>query len=56
MVYIIGICVAASLGFAVGKVEGAKEVPPPIEVNLDKQCVAWFFESNLKAAKKRICK
>lgn len=56
MVYIIGICVAASLGFAVGKEEGIKKVPPPIEINLDKQCVAWFFDSNLKAAKKRICK
>ena len=30
--------------------------PAPIMVDMNKQCVAWLFDTNLKEAKKRICK
>ena len=59
IVYIIGIFVAGSLGFFVGKTEGINQtvlaIPKPIEVNLEKQCVAWFFNADLKEAKKHMC-
>lgn len=57
MIYILGIVLGVGFAYKVGEIEGRKAIPAPIplEVNLDKQCVAWFFDSNLKAAKKRIC-
>jgi hypothetical protein len=59
MVYIVGICVAAVMGMIVGKAEGIqiglKAAPPPVVVDVEKQCVAWFFNADLKAAKKHMC-
>jgi hypothetical protein len=59
IVYIVGIFVAASLGFFVGKTEGINQmvlaIPKPVEVNLENQCIAWFFNADLKAAKKHMC-
>ena len=59
MVYIVGICVAAVMGMIVGKAEGIQigisATPPPVVVDVEKQCVAWFFNADLKAAKKHLC-
>ena len=59
MVYIVGICVAAVMGMIVGKAEGIqigiKAASPPVVVDVEKQCVAWFFNADLKAAKKHMC-
>jgi hypothetical protein len=30
-------------------------IAPTPEANLEKQCVAWFFNADLKAAKKHMC-
>lgn len=57
IVYILGIVLGVGFAFKVGKIEGMQSVPVPvpIEVNIEKQCVAWFFKADLKAAKKHIC-
>jgi invasion protein IalB len=62
MIYIIGIFFCAALSFTVGKMEGttagltaAAIIAPAPEANLEKQCVAWFFNADLKAAKKHMC-
>lgn len=61
VVYIIGICVAVILSFTVGMeqgfTKGVRSIPVPssAEVNVEKQCIAWFFDADLKAAKKHMC-
>lgn len=57
MVYIIGIVIGVGLAFKVGEAEGVKSIPAPVPVavNLENQCVAWFFNADLKAAKKHMC-
>ena len=57
MIYILGIILGVGFAFKVGKIEGIQSVPVPvpIAVNLENQCVAWFFQADLKAAKKHIC-
>lgn len=40
--------------FELGKGQVIVVTAPAID--LDKQCSAWLFDSNLKEAKKRICK
>ena len=59
MVYIVGICVAAVMGMIVGKAEGIQigisATSAPAEVDIEKQCIAWFFDADLKAAKKHMC-
>jgi len=56
-VYIIGIVIGVVLAFKVGEAEGMKSIPTPapVAVNLENQCVAWFFNADLKAAKKHMC-
>ena len=57
MVYIIGIVIGIGLAFKVGEAEGIKSIPTPVPVavDLENQCVAWFFNADLKAAKKHMC-
>lgn len=62
MVYIVGIVVGIVLSLNVGRAEGIKiglataaATAPPVEANIEKQCVAWFFNADLKAAKKHMC-
>jgi len=59
MVYIVGVCVAAVMGMIVGKAEGIQigvsVTPPPVVVDVEKQCIAWFFNADLKAAKNHMC-
>ena len=59
MVYIVGICVAAVMGMIVGKAEGIQigisATPTPVVVDVEKQCVAWFFNADLKEAKRHMC-
>lgn len=62
MIYIIGIFFCAALSFTVGKMEGttaglaaAAVIAPAVDVDVEKQCVAWFFNADLKAAKKHMC-
>lgn len=61
MVYIVGIAVGIVLALNVGRAEGIKvglataAAAPPVEANIEKQCVAWFFNADLKAAKKHMC-
>ena len=61
IVYIVGITVGIVLSLNVGRAEGIKvglataAAAAPAPVNLDKQCIAWFFDTDLKEAKKHIC-
>ena len=61
IIYIIGIVLGVGFAFTVGRLQGREEgiksvpAPVPIAVNLENQCVAWFFQADLKAAKKHIC-
>ncbi len=62
MIYIVGIAVGIVLALNVGRAEGIKvglataaAAAPPVEANIEKQCVAWFFNADLKAAKKHMC-
>jgi hypothetical protein len=62
MIYIIGIFFCAALSFTVGKMEGttagltaAAVIAPAPAVDVEKQCIAWFFDADLKAAKKHMC-
>jgi len=60
MVYIVGLVVGVGLAFTMGMVEGAKSVPVPKPVpisvtEMENKCVAWFFNADLKAAKKHMC-
>ena len=57
MVYIIGIVLGVGFAFKVGKIEGERSIPTPVPVavDLENQCVAWFFNADLKAAKKHMC-
>jgi hypothetical protein len=59
LIYIVGICVAAVMGLIVGKAEGIQigisATTTPVEVDVEKKCIAWFFDADLKAAKKHIC-
>ncbi len=60
-VYIVGIVVGIVLALNVGKAEGIKiglataAAAPTAPINLENQCVAWFFNADLKAAKKHMC-
>jgi hypothetical protein len=61
MVLITGIFVGCAFGFVVGETNGIAKgmasipIPAPVEINIEKQCVAWFFNADLKAAKKHMC-
>jgi hypothetical protein len=58
LIYIVGICMAAVMGVVVGKEEGIQigiNSMKAAEVNLEKKCIAWFFDADLKAAKKHMC-
>ena len=64
IVYILGIIIGVGLAFKVGKIEGTTQAlaaaaiiaPAPVtEASLEKQCIAWFFDADLKAAKKHMC-
>lgn len=61
IVYIVGICVGVALSFTVGVehgfAKGVRSIPIPstTEINIEKQCIAWFFDADLKAAKKHMC-
>ena len=64
MIYIIGIVLGVGFAFKVGKIEGTTQAlaaaaiiaPTPVtEASLEKQCIAWFFDADLKAAKKHMC-
>ena len=62
LVYIIGIIIGVGLAFKVGKIEGTTQalaaaaiIAPVPEASLEKQCIAWFFDADLKAAKKHMC-
>jgi hypothetical protein len=59
MVYIVGIVVGIVLALNVGRAEGIKvglaTAAPAPAVDVEKQCIAWFFDADLKAAKKHMC-
>tara|TARA_R110000822_G_scaffold16109_1_gene55093 strand:+ start:784 stop:990 length:207 start_codon:yes stop_codon:yes gene_type:complete len=62
MVYIVGLTVGVGMAFTMGMVEGAKSIPVPKPVpvplsvtEMENKCVAWFFNADLKAAKKHMC-
>ena len=62
IVYIIGIVIGVGLSFKMGKIEGTTQalaaaaiITPVPEASLEKQCIAWFFDADLKAAKKHMC-
>lgn len=61
-VYVCSMALAFTLqdqvSFARGYKAGvAAAVPAPrTDVNLDNACTAWFFATNLKAAKARMCR
>lgn len=62
-IYTIGTALAfthqEAVSFERGYKAGLAAAPPPqprAEVNLDNACTAWFFATNIKAAKARMCK
>ena len=62
MVYILGIVLGVGFAFKVGKIEGERSIPVPKPVpvplsvtEMENKCVAWFFNADLKAAKKHMC-
>jgi hypothetical protein len=58
MIYIVGIVLGVGFAYKVGEIEGRKAIPAPVPVavvDVEKQCVAWFFNADLKAAKKHMC-
>ena len=50
-----GIVLALNVGRAEGIKIGMAAVPVPAVADVEKQCVAWFFNADLKAAKKHMC-
>lgn len=63
MVYVLGNSIVLAyqdeVSFERGYKAGLAAAPPPpsrTEVNLDNVCTAWFFATNIKAAKARMCK
>ena len=60
MVYILGIVLGVGFAFKVGKIEGERSIPVPKPIpisvtEMENKCVAWFFNADLKAAKKHMC-
>jgi hypothetical protein len=61
LVLLMGIFFGCALGFFIGQEQGhAKalaEAPEPVisVTDMENKCVAWFFATDLKAAKKRMC-
>ena len=61
LILLVGILFGCVFGFFVGQEQGyAKalaEAPQPVVTvtDIENKCVAWFFNADLKAAKKRIC-
>lgn len=62
LVLLMGIFFGSVFGFFVGEEQGRNEVragipkPVPISVTeMENKCVAWFFNADLKAAKKHMC-
>lgn len=47
---------AEEVGYAKGLRDGKASCDVPrVQANLDHQCTAWFFDTNLKTAKARMC-
>ena len=62
LVLLMGIFFGCALGFFIGQEQGrAKalaEIPEPVVMSvteIENKCVAWFFNADLKTAKKHIC-
>ena len=61
LVLLMGIFFGCALGFFIGQEQGyAKalaETPEPVisAMDMENKCVAWFFATDLKSAKKRMC-
>jgi hypothetical protein len=62
LVLLMGIFFGCALGFFIGQEQGYEqakiEFSRPVvmsEKDLDNKCVAWFFDTNMKDAKKRMC-
>ena len=62
LVLLMGIFFGCAFGFFVGEEQGRNEVrlevPKPIPISvteMENKCVAWFFNADLKAAKKHMC-
>lgn len=56
--WIVTVGIAHMVGYEKGYVAPRPKVPPLVlgAVDIDKQCAAWLFDTNLVEAKKRICK
>lgn len=62
IILLSGIFFGCALGFFVGEEQGRNAVlaavpkPVPLSVTeMENKCVAWFFNADLKAAKKHMC-
>lgn len=62
LTFLIVISVSSLIGFSLGKdkgydqaLAGIKAITPAPKTT-DQQCVAWLFETNMRAVKNRICK
>ena len=61
IILLMGIFFGCALGFFIGQEHGhAKalaEIPEPVisVTDMENKCVAWFFNADLKTAKKHIC-
>ena len=61
-IVIVLFLMSLGLGYSLGKDAGydraladIKTITPPPKTT-DQQCVAWLFESNMKEAKRKICR
>jgi len=63
VIYIAVICFGVIFGYQLGYQlgtkdgfkDGIKTTHTNAAVDISKQCVAWFFDTNLKDVKKKIC-
>ena len=57
VIFVICIALVSFLfGAATNGGKSQKSEPVVQQVNIDQQCVAWFFETNIKEAREKICK
>ena len=60
--FFTGIAISSLIGFSLGTGKGYDQALADIKAitpaprTTDQQCVAWLFETNMRAVKNRICK
>ena len=55
IVLVLAILIAAKLAFDLWTTPNIFKKEPQSQKQIDEMCVAWWFESDLGSAKKRVC-